>query len=225
MPVTPMNTLGRNGRNDVKIGQVFGRLQVVAELAERGSSGNRVFVCQCRCGANIKGITASLNAGRTLSCGCLQKEVARERMTDMVTTHGLSRTKEHTSWLSMRVRCEDPSNSRYKWYGARGITVSPEWRRFEAFIFDMGICPPGMTLERVDNSKGYTKENCVWASRATQAQNRRSTKLDWEKVAAIRARGWPLKPLAEEYGVSQYTISSVLLGQTWKLENKSDKHE
>lgn len=65
-------------------------------------------------------------------------------------------------------------NAAYKDYGARGIDVCSRWRSFEPFLADMGICPPALTLERVNNERGYSKSNCVWADRKTQANNKRN---------------------------------------------------
>jgi len=79
-------------------------------------------------------------------------------------------------------RCHHSGHPQYVYYGARGITVCQEWRdSFDAFVADMGIRPEGMTLERRNNSLGYAKANCKWATRAEQAANRRSNKLvTWE---------------------------------------------
>lgn len=65
-------------------------------------------------------------------------------------------------------------NAAYKDYGARGIDVCSRWLSFEPFLADMGICPPTLTLERVNNERGYSKSNCVWADRKTQANNKRN---------------------------------------------------
>ena len=73
----------------------------------------------------------------------------------------------------MRQRCENPKHKSYASYGGRGITVCPEWGTFEVFFADMGSKPRGLTLERSDNEKGYSKDNCIWATRSAQAINRR----------------------------------------------------
>jgi hypothetical protein len=70
-------------------------------------------------------------------------------------------------------RCYRENTWAYKWYGARGITVSDEWRTFKGFYEDMGDPPPGMELDRIDNSKGYSKDNCRWTTHKINCQNRR----------------------------------------------------
>ena len=86
-----------------------------------------------------------------------------------------SGTREYFSWRSMRQRCVNPNHKSWKNYGGRGIDVCSLWlKSYDAFFEDMGPCPEGYTLERIDNEKGYHLENCKWASMADQSNNRRN---------------------------------------------------
>jgi hypothetical protein len=75
----------------------------------------------------------------------------------------------------MRGRCRNPNDQRYHAYGGRGITICARWDSFVNFVADMGIRPPGLSLEREDNDGNYEPNNCKWATRSEQAKNRRST--------------------------------------------------
>lgn len=93
--------------------------------------------------------------------------------------HGLSRTPEYRAWQTMRLRCTVPTNQAYGNYGGRGITVCERWLESPAnFIADMGPKPsPKHELDRIDNNKGYSPENCRWATRSVNDRNRRSNVL------------------------------------------------
>lgn len=80
------------------------------------------------------------------------------------------------SWQAAKERCYNPKNEKYPTYGAVGITMEPEWRdSFENFLSDMGERPKGMTLDRIENSKGYSRDNCRWATAKMQGLNRGSS--------------------------------------------------
>lgn len=90
--------------------------------------------------------------------------------------HGQSqrgkKTPTYNAWGHMISRCYDCNDKRFSRYGGRGITVAPEWKNFEQFFADMGEKPQGLTLERLDNEKGYSKGNCKWATWQEQAENK-----------------------------------------------------
>jgi hypothetical protein len=94
-------------------------------------------------------------------------------------------------WASAKQRCVNKNNSQYKNYGARGITFCKEWSEsFDCFLNDMGMPSEGMTLERKNNNKGYSKDNCYWASRVAQAMNRRIFKNNKTGLKGIELRNY-----------------------------------
>src|ERR1700680_3607781 len=91
----------------------------------------------------------------------------------------------YSTWRSMRTRCRNPEHDSFSYYGGRGIKVCPRWEWFRNFLSDMGDKPMGYSLDRIDVNGPYSKENCRWVCFATQAHNRRNTKLWWNRGGKI----------------------------------------
>lgn len=140
----------------------------------------------CWCGARVVTRLLKSKVPRALSCRpCLYKRK---------TKHGHSGfrrpSKTYTCWQSMLDRCE---NTRCQWfpnYGGRGITVCERWQKFENFLADMGERPPGLTIDRVDNSAGYFPENCRWATKTEQNRNTRQNIVLTHNGETMVASAW-----------------------------------
>jgi hypothetical protein len=161
------------------IGKNFNELTLLSEsLPHFTKSGHkhRTGIFKCSCGKQKKIQISSVINGITKSCGCLSNSKASKRMSKINHKHGYYGTSEYNSWISMRKRCNNLKHKSFKDYGARGINVCDSWNKsFSSFIKDMGTKPSKeFSLERLDNNKGYNKENCVWASKKDQAKNQRS---------------------------------------------------
>ena len=178
-------------------GQRFGRL-VVKSRAENSKSGKARWNCVCDCGRETKVKGSLLKNGKTKSCGCLRKETTRSTML----THSMSHTLAYLSWSSMKQRCTNPNYVGYKNYGERGIAICERWDKFENFYEDMGDKPDGLMLERIDNNKGYSPENCCYATRKAQNKNKRNIRL-----IEYQGRIQCISDWAEELGISKQTLS------------------
>lgn len=164
-------------------GMQFGRLLAIKPDPRFKGKGVK-WECQCSCGNITSVLCRSLRAGYTKSCGC--------QKIDSATTHGMSKTKEFETWSSMVYRCTRPAHQAYLRYGGRGITVCQEWLDdFMNFYRDMGPLPtPKHTLERIDNDRGYCKENCRWATMMEQNANRSSNVKITHDGVTLHKSGW-----------------------------------
>lgn len=128
--------------------------------------------------------------------------------------HGYTGTAIHRTWLSMKRRCDNPNAENYYLYGGRGIKYEPRWAKFENFLSDMGERPSDEhSLERIDNTKGYSKANCRWATRIEQASNKRNN-----RYIEYGGQTKTLSEWARVAGISTRTLFARLNVQGWSME-------
>lgn len=165
----------------IVVGSRFGRLTVINPRSNKTKHKQWEHLCSCDCGALKNVLYSALLSGRTKSCGCLSKEKA--------TIHGLSQTPAYKSWHAMMERCTRSTRPNYAHYGAVGIRIEDP-RRFDVRLFfeDMGARPKGTSLDRIDGTKGYFKDNCRWASHSVQSINKKTPRNNKVKHKNISYR-------------------------------------
>lgn len=144
-------------------GKRFGRWYVISRL-NVDNGGEYHWLCQCDCGKVRSVLISNLTSGGSTSCGCATRE--------SVTTHGLSKHPDYDRWRDMMARCYNALSPGYHYYGGRGITVCEEWHDVENFCAWADSIPHDLTLsiDRIDNDKGYYPENCTFATAKEQAR-------------------------------------------------------
>ncbi len=186
-----------------RIGTKHGRLLILSvEKREKG----RFYHCLCDCGTNKLIQDSALR--RTLSCGCLNAELKKSRI-----KHGMKRSPKYSVWGGILTRCDNEKDLNYKKYGARGITICDRWRKFENFYSDMGKRPSAnYSIDRIDNSKGYFKENCRWATLIVQANNKTNNRM-----IEYNGKTQPLSQWAREVGIGRNALK-LRLNRGWPLQ-------
>lgn len=188
------------------IGRKFGKLTVVAR-SENTKSGKSQWICDCDCGNRKNKPVSSydLTSGKVQSCGCMYLESNKDR----AKTHGKTGTRLYRIWSAMRQRCNDPKHETFERYGGKGITVCKDWEDFQAF-HDWAISngyAENLTIDRKDNSKGYSPENCRWST-MKQQQNNRSNNIR----LTINGTEKTITEWSEVSGIPRATL-------TWRVKN------
>lgn len=152
-------------------GQRYGRLVALSRVQSTTRKTKWLFACDC--GNEVVRELEPVRRGDTRSCGCLRQQVTRDRSITHGHKVGRVETRTMKSYSHAKARCLNPNDEKYPVYGGRGIIMCKRWvDSFADFLADMGECPPGLTLDRIDVNGNYEPRNCRWATAAVQARNR-----------------------------------------------------
>lgn len=180
-------------KNDLT-GNRYGMI-TVSGFSHITDSGNYMYRVKCDCGSEKLSSYANLTARPPSSCGCAHN------VADYTSTHGMSGTRTYRSWAKMKERCNNEKCISYPFYGEIGIKVCDEWNNsFESFLYSMGEAPEGMSIDRIDNDKGYYPDNCRWATKTQQSANRRSVKGAASKYKGVFVVGDRFRAVASHNG-------------------------
>ena len=193
----------------------FGSLLVIGVAKKKFEKyGNSSWACLCDCGNITIKSTTQLNKNKHSSCGCVTSNIR----------HGENKTKLHRIWMTMRERTTRKKCQSYKHYGGRGIKVCEEWQTYENFR-DWALSSgyeEGLSIERVDNDGDYCPENCVWADRYTQANNKRTN----VKIT-LDGQTKTMSEWARDYGICYKLVHARInkLGQSPEKAIKTPVHK
>lgn len=146
-------------------GQRFGKLVAIRHIPKKEIGKLSLWLFRCDCGNEYISKFYPIKSGKVHSCGCSRFASGFG--------HGLCHLPEYKIWKGMKARCYNPHNNSYRWYGKRGIAVCERWlHSFANFMEDMGPRPgPEWSIDRVDCTANYTKENCKWSTSTEQSRN------------------------------------------------------
>lgn len=202
-----------------EINKHYNQLKVLYEILAPGKTH---YWCRCSCWNEIEVERYNLICGNTKSCGCLRKIKMLENRKPPTIKHGAflknnkKKRKLYHIWDSMRQRCNNPNNKEYNNYGGRGIKVCKEWQKDFSSFYKWAIksgYKKGLSIDRSNNEKGYSPNNCNWATTSEQSRNKRTNKffiIDGNKVC--------VKDLCDKYSCSKYKILRMARDNEIKYE-------
>ena len=197
------------------IGKRFGRVVVLERVNIK--TRNIMWKCLCDCGATKIISGGNLKGGNVRSCGCL----ANESTTRFAKVHGKSHTRLFRVWSGIRNRCLCPNDKHYKDYGGRGITLCEEWKNdFMAFYnwayangYDETAPKGKCTIDRIDNNKGYSPDNCRFVNLKVQANNKRNN-----HIVAVGKEALTVAEVADMANI-EYNTMCGRVNKGWDIES------
>jgi hypothetical protein len=192
-----------NGKRLIDLtGQRFGKLVVISR--ESKYRRNATWRCICDCGKETVVRGDVLDRGTTQSCGCGKGH-----------KHGHFHKPWYPSYKAMMERCYLKSCGNYERYGGKGVTVCEEWHDINKFAewAETSGYAPGLTIDRIDSTKGYSPENCRWATKKQQSNNRKNTIFYTYKGETKALTDW-----ASILGINRYTLYDRIEKRGWSVE-------
>ena len=197
-------------------GKPFGKL-IAIERVGKDKSHRAIWKCICECG-NEKIINSSrLISGNTKSCGCYKSEYIKAKKSK----HRKAKTRLYNVWCGIKQRCCDHKHVSYKIYGAEGKNVCEEWlHNFQAFYdwsmangFDENAPRGKCTIERIDSTKGYSPDNCRWATNKEQQNNKRNN-----HIIEYKGKKQTLSQWSEELSINYWTLRNRIYRYGWNID-------
>lgn len=201
-------------------GKQFGRWTVIC-FAGFNNSGAAMWQCVCECGTvrDVNGYT--LRSGRSTCCGCKTYEAIRNKQIVGYYKHGGKKERLYGIWHGIKDRCNNINSPQYPRYGGRGITVCEEWQNnyesFREWAISTGYDPSAKkydcTLDRIDNNKGYSPDNCEWRNMKAQSNNRSTN-----HIIEYDGQSHTIQEWAEIIGINSDTLLKRIDNYGWTVE-------
>ncbi len=195
----------------MRIGSIFGMLTVIERAADVAPRQTR-WLCRCECGEHKTVYASSLRRGHVKTCGCSTRRLNSESHKK---EGAVPAGPDRNTWASMNARCYNSNSPDFVYYGGRGIKVCEQWQRphgYPNFIADMGGRPKGKTLDRINPEGDYTPENCRWATRRKQQNNRRYTRF-----VSYAGETLPLGDWSRRIGIKRNVLWNRLYLYCWTV--------
>lgn len=197
------------------IGKIFTRLTVISSYPKK-ENGQTQWVCKCSCGKELVVTTSDLNSNGVQSCGCLNRENVIKRNT----IHGYSKRNHkhplYDTWAGMNARCSNKNHIAYKYYGQRGISVCDEWKKTPVKFIKWAKAngwKKGLTIDRKNNEKNYSPENCKISNMHEQLQNTRRTKQIEFNKKTLSLTDW-----SKQTKINRNTLYSRIFKHNWPID-------